>query len=415
MSKLNEALGFVEEKYLDEAENYTKKRLKLKTVPLVAACAILLALGVAAVGFRYFAPGIGIVDGGVKVLVSGEKTSLGDIVIESVMASNRGDISVWVSREKEVIPTAEELESGSLPAELRVFSIIVDGVEYDPTGASLSTSGFSYYSFSGVPVTDKLTLRSFYGDTEVTLHERSASDRYYQMSFGSDNLSLFELGEGLWQAELHDDMLKSIAGKACDNSVYAYLAAKNSDGSLSFLDGNMILYGAENRSLAGLRADKSGDYSELALLFVDSSFSFDYQSDIPELRIKLPAKGESVNGGILFENEYLTVKLDSVSYDENGLNLTTSYERGKGFHDFISGFSATAVAYAERGGEVNSVVCENGRLGFYDFSFSDDFKFVELSDGDEIVVKLESIWMMFFEKGTTKESFSPNLGTTKLK
>ncbi len=46
------------------------RRIRMRFVPLAAALAVLLTIGAAAIGIRYFAPGYGIVDGGVKMLTA---------------------------------------------------------------------------------------------------------------------------------------------------------------------------------------------------------------------------------------------------------------------------------------------------------------------------------------------------------
>ena len=107
-------------KYLIEADENSgaRRKPKLKFVPLIAACAVLLAVGAAAIGIRYFAPGVGIVDGGIRVLAARDSVRLGDIVIESVMLSDLGDsaeLSCWVYRENEIMLTPEMISSGEIP------------------------------------------------------------------------------------------------------------------------------------------------------------------------------------------------------------------------------------------------------------------------------------------------------------
>lgn len=412
-NKLDTALGYVEGKYLDEAEGFAKRRPKLRSILIAAAVITVLAVGVAAVGIRYFAPGVGITDGGVRVTVADEKPTVGDIVIESVMMSDSGDVSVWVSREKEILPTPEEIESGVTPAELSELSLIIGGTGYIPSGMSLSTSGYSYYSFEKIPAADELTIRTFYGDAKVRMRELTESDGYYTSRFGKNEISFVRLGNGLWQAELRDDFALGLAKKASQSDIFLSLAAKDENGGLSFPDGRAILYGAENPSMSGITSE-AGDFTELSLLYVDLSFQFDYQSGTPALRITLPENGKSAEGGRLFENDCLTVNLDSVSLGENGLELSTSESRGKDFPEFVRGFSVEAAAYVEDNGEVCLVMNDGGKAGYYRYT-DDDAEFIELKPGDEITVKLGSVWCMYSEKGTSKDSFSPNLAEIKLK
>ncbi|MBQ2707697.1 MAG: hypothetical protein IJF67_05475, partial [Clostridia bacterium] len=107
MKKLNEALGYLDESLLDEAEAGIRRPKVKRSALLAAALAVMLAIGIAAVGIRYFAPGIGIVyDSSVRVLAAMEKVQLGDVEIDTVMMTDMGDgtgtLSVWVYRAEEV-------------------------------------------------------------------------------------------------------------------------------------------------------------------------------------------------------------------------------------------------------------------------------------------------------------------------
>lgn len=420
MSKLNEALGYIEDKYLIEADENSgaRRKPKLKFVPLIAACAVLLAVGAAAIGIRYFAPGVGIVDGGIRVLAARDSVRLGDIVIESVMLSDLGDsaeLSCWVYRENEIMLTPEMISSGETPAELTALRVIVDGREYSYTDASLSTVGFSYYNFSGIPVCEELTLSYLGEEARITLSEASASD-YAFISFGRDSLTLIPVSaeKGLYQVELRDDFAAEIAKAADQSSVYAYFAAKDSDGNLSFLDGSAMLFGVDCDSLSGVRPENPAELSEVALLYVDYSFSFWGQSGLPEVKAKLPAEGETIGcSGALFETDGLRIDAVSVQRNKNGLYIETSFEGGDKFPaELISGFSADARAYVRREDGLHEVCWSDGLPVYRDYESNVD---IGLSKGDEIVLRLDSIWMMYCADGTSKTAIEPNLGSAKLK
>ena len=85
-SRFDEALGYINDGALisgalTETGKESRKMRRIRNsrfVPLAAALAVLLTIGAAALGIRYFAPGYGIVDGGVKMLTAKESVRLAD-------------------------------------------------------------------------------------------------------------------------------------------------------------------------------------------------------------------------------------------------------------------------------------------------------------------------------------------------
>ena len=90
-NRLDEALGYIDGALISGAltetgkESRKMRRIRMRFVPLAAALAVLLTIGAAAIGIRYFAPGYGIVDGGVKMLTAKESVKLADTAVEAVM------------------------------------------------------------------------------------------------------------------------------------------------------------------------------------------------------------------------------------------------------------------------------------------------------------------------------------------
>lgn len=418
MNKLDEALGYIDGRYLDEAERYSRRPKFRKTAIIAAVCAALLITGAAAIGLRYFAPGVGIVDGGVKVLAASEPVKLGDVIVESVMMSDLGDraeLSCWIYREKELMLTPEMIAEGKAPDELTALTVMIDGREYAYTDASLSTVGFSYYNFSGIPVSEELTLRLHGEEARITLSEAAASD-YATIGFGGNSLTLIPVSveKGLYQAEIRDDFAAELAGIADDTSIFAYFAAKDSSGKLNHLSGSAILHGADCNSLSGIRPEAPAELSEIALLYVNYTFDFWSQSDLPEVKTTLPTQGESIDcSGLLFESDNLKITAVSVQRDKDGIIVETSCQEGDRFPDeLVSGFSVSASAYVRLEDGLHDIFWSDGMPVY---RYYDSEVLVDLSEGDEIVLRLDQVWMMYSADGITKTAFEPNLGEAALK
>ena len=175
-----------------------------------------------------------------------------------------------------------------------------------------------------------------------------------------------------------------------------------------------MLFGVDCDSLSGVRPENPAELSEVALLYVDYSFRFWGQNRLPEVKAKLPAEGETFGcSGTLFETDGLRIDAVSVQRNKDGLYIETSFEGGDKFpEELISGFSANAQAYVRREDGLHEVCWSDGLPVYRDYESNVD---IGLSEGDEIVLRLDSIWMMYSADGTSKTAFEPNLGSAKLK
>ena len=428
MSKLNEALGFVEEKYLDEAENYTKKRLKLKTVPLVAACAILLALGVAAVGFRYFAPGVGIVDGGVKVLTAKDTVRLGGVIVDSVILTESDEnlLTVWLWRENEVEIDPADARQGIPPKELEDLTAEINGVIYDDPNWGGATIGYTTYTFRGVEAGDSVILRSNGYEAAVELTDARTSRRGGTIKYGKKQIELIQVSESddLWAAEIKDDFMLGLTKSGVSVTAYGAFAAETDDGR-GWMSGNLTLVGSGkvyadvvkvNNATHGKSIDK------VALKVLTHMLGFrENRETLPDVKVTIPEKGETVAYDIvLWESGGLSVRLKSVTNGDR-LRFDCEFENKSG--EKIEGALVDAVGYVRRDYEydMNSgehisakaqltlVYSAGGEVCMYDFSTGGD---IVLEPGTEIIVKPDSARLQY---GVYSDEFSPNLGTTKLK
>ena len=428
MSKLNEALGFVEEKYLDEAENYTKKRPKLKIVPLAAACAVLLALGVAAVGFRYFAPGVGIVDGGVRVLAAKDAVRLGDVIVDSVILTESDEnlLTVWLWRENEVKIDSADSRQGIPPKELEDLTAEINGIVYDDPSWGGATVGYTTYTFDGVEAGDSVILRSNGFEAAVELTDARASRRGGTIKYGKKRIELIQVSESddLWAAEIKDDFMLGLTKSGVSVTAYGAFAAETDDG-LGWLTGNLSLVGSGKVYADVVKvntATHGRSIDRVALKVLTYSLGFrETRGTLPDVKVTIPEKGETVAYDlVLWEYEGLSVRLKSVT---NGDRLSLECELENNSGEKIVSALVDAGGYVRRDYEYDTnsgervsakaqltpVYSAGGEVCIYDFATGGD---IVLEPGTEIIVKPDSARLQY---GVYDEEFTPNLGTTKLK
>ena len=431
MSKLNEALGYIEDKYLIEADEnrYARRKPKLKFLPLIAACALLLAVGAAAVGIRYFAPGVGIVDGGVKVYAAKESVMLGDIVVDTVMLteSDEGNsLTVWLWRENEVEIDSEQAKQGIPPKELEDLTAEINGRIYKDPEWGGATIGYTTYVFKNVEIGDDVILRSKGEEVSVPLVDARTSKRSGTMKYGKKQIELIQVSDddNLWAAEIKDDFALGFAREGVGVSATVYLAAKTDEG-VGHLSGDMTLIGSGKVSSDVVKASletHGRNIDELAVKTITYNLRFrDIIDSMPDIKVKIPEKGEKIPCDlILYEGNGIIVHLKSVTNGEKALLYECEVENKSG-EKFISAI-ADVKGYVRRDYEydangehiaakdqLTSVYNRNGEVCMYDFTTDED---IVLEPGSEIIVKLVDVRLQY---GISDLEFSPNLGTVKLK
>lgn len=431
MSKLNEALGYIEDKYLIEADENrcARRKPKLKFVPLIAACALLLAVGVAAVGIRYFAPGVGIVDGGVKVYAAKESVMLGDIVVDTVMlteSDEESSLTVWLWRENEVEIDPGQAKQGIPPEELEDLTAEINGNVYDNPSWGGATIGYTTYVFKNVEVGDDVILRSKGEEVSVPLVDARTSKRSGTMKYGKKQIELIQVSDddNLWAAEIKDDFALGFAKEGVGVSATIYLAAKT-DEEVGQLSGDMTLIGSGKVSSDVVKASletHGRSIDELAVKTITYNFRFrDIIDSMPDIKVKIPESGETMPCDlVLYEGNGIIVHLKSVTNGEKALLYECEVENKSG-EKFI-GAIADAKGYVRRDYEydangehiaakdqLTSIYNRNGEVCMYDFTTGED---IVLEPGSEIIVKLVDVRIQY---GSSDLEFSPNLGAVKLK
>lgn len=435
--RIENALGYLSENAVAGIEPVmniqpAKRHLPARFIPLAAAFAVLLAVGAAAVGIRYFAPGVGIVDGEVEVLSAAESAKLGDIIVDSVMLTkgeSGNTLTVWLYRENEVAQDAESARQGIPPEELSDLTAEINGEVYELDNWGGATAGYATYIFNDVADAESVTLRTKSAEARISLTDARASGKRGFIKSGNRTIELVKASQSdnIWAAELHDDFTSSLAGNGRVTS-NASFAVKTGDGvgymsgQLSLADGGGSAFGTVT-----VNGDTFGkDISYAALKTLVNFFSFDQNDEtLPEVAAKVPAKGETLeNGGILLERNGVIVRLKSVTNGENGIRFeceveNNSSEKFTSFDAEASGYVRQDIDYyagSEHIVHENALTIVYGKNAYgetgafrYDFETQDD---AALPEGSEIIVKLKSLHVQY---GVDGGDLKPNLGTTKLK
>ena len=437
MKKLNEALGYLDEAFLDEAEAGIRRPRVRRSALLAAALAVMLAIGIAAVGIRYFAPGVGIVyDSSVRVLAAMEKVQLGDVEIDTVMMTDMGDgtgtLSVWVYRAKEVAVDLENAIKGIPPKELEDFACIVDGVEYEHTKSSMSTVGFSQYMFEHVPLCETLMLKNGEHTSEIMLHEIDPKECGGTIRHGNSALTLFPVSdsENIWVMEYHDELAQKLAQDASSYTIHAILRTIRDDGESGALSGYALLDGGndfEVRSADVGLNDYDKGVVKAALKSINLMFSFNPTCDIPELVLTVPQKGETVAYDLeIYNANGIEIRLKSMTYSENGIVCETECINNTKREGMVIGYSEVdlyvkrdiayqnGIHWIEKKDAYTNVynTSANHEKGAFIYDFDNDTD-IELVGGEEVVLRLRELYYTisgYDESDNWFFNFDGNLG-----
>ena len=427
-NKLDTALGYVEGKYLDEADGFTKRRPKLRPVLIAAAVITILAVGVAAVGIRYFAPGVGIVDGGVRVLAAKDAVRLGDVIVDSVILTESDEnlLTVWLWRENEVKIDSADSRQGIPPKGLEDLTAEINGVVYDDPSWGGATIGYTTYTFSGVESGESVILRSNGYEAAVELTDARTSKCGGTIKYGKKQIELIQVSENddLWAAEIRDDFMLGLTKSGISVTANGVFAAETDDG-LGWMSGNLSLVGSGKvcADIVKVNYETHGKaIGDVALKELIYNLGFREARDtLPDVKVTIPEKGATVSYDIvLWEYEGLSVRLKSVT---NGDRLIFECELDNKSGEKIAGALVDAAGYVRRDYEydtnsgervsvknrLTSVYSVGGEVCVRDFATGGD---IVLEPGTEIIVKPDSARLQY---GVYNEEFSPNLGTTKLK
>lgn len=436
MKKLNEALGYLDEAFLDEAEAGIRRPRVKRSALLAAALAVMLAIGIAAVGIRYFAPGIGIVyDSSVRVLAAMEKVQLGDVEIDTVMMTDMGDgtgtLSVWVYRAEEVAVDPEDAIKGIPPKELEDFACIVDGVEYKRGYGSFGTHGFACYTYIDVPLTDTVTLRAGDSTATVTLAELEPGEQGGTIRLGGGKaLTLFPVSdsENIWAMEYFDPFALKLAEDAYSVGTQVHLQTIRDDGEIGTLSGSALLSGCavSQRTNADVGTkDYDKGVAKASLVNVSHTFSYHTDAELPEGTVKVPEYGETIPCDVLlYDRHGVTIRAVSVTNGERGLRyeLDVKDESGEIPMETVSASASSYViqdldytvkstgehifhkdAYIPVANSANHV----WGVWLYDYESDTD---IALAPGTEVIVRLTNLYYSRGTEGYDNKVYTKNQG-----
>ncbi|MBO5273851.1 MAG: hypothetical protein J6I45_04470 [Clostridia bacterium] len=338
---LNAALGSIDEAYINEAADITsKKHISLKKLPMLAAavlCFAILTVGAAALGIRYFVPGIGILDdGSMSVYISEGEIKLGEGTIDAIMVTDFGDhkeANIWVWRPASMGITGTV--DGRVPAELdNVYVVASDGSLIEHRGGSMATAGFSCYYYPDVPSSESIIIRDNSGN-EVTVPLTDLNKSEYA---GVDGIRIGEDktfaaipvadSANLIAAEFYDPLTVELASGAASVSAHCIAATVTETDEYGMIAGSIILKGVDNnRNSNGVMDVGSKCYNKgitkLMPKSINLNFHYDITSDVPEVTFPLPEVGETIEVDLtVYDSEYFTLKVTSVTNSEEGLQYT---------------------------------------------------------------------------------------------
>ncbi len=442
---LNEALGSIDEAYIDEAAVIVnKKQLCRGKLPILAAailCLAMLTVGAAALGMRYFVPGIGILDdGSMSVYISRGEIKLGEGTIDAIMVTDYGDhkeASVWVWR-----PESMDIEGtldGRVPAELdNVYVVAADKSLIEHRGGSMATAGFSCYYYPDVPATDSITIRDNSGN-EVTVSLTDLNKTEYAGVEGIriDKDKTFAAipvadSANLIAAEFYDPLTIELASQAASVSAHGIAATVNESGEYGSASGRIILKGISNDRTGshdvmtvGLRSYNKG-VTKFMPKSIHLNFHYDINSDIPEATFLLPEIGETIEVNLtVYDSEYFTLKVTSVTNSEEGLQYTYDIENhidDPTFH--ISFFDVDAYIYGAvdyMNGQTH-IKNDHARINVFNMNmnhergtfitdFSDpDLPAVPIEPGTEITISLMMMTCEYYPENYDFKDPNSNFG-----
>lgn len=402
------------------------RRIRMRFVPLAAALAVLLTIGAAAIGIRYFAPGYGIVDGGVKMLTTKESVRLADTAVEAVMLteSDEGNtLTVWLWRENEVEITEDERTEGRPPAVLGDLTAEINGNVYDDPNWGGGTSGYVTYMFGDVEAGTAVTLRSAGDEVTVELTDARAANKSGRIKYGRRQIDLIQVTDkdDLWAAEIYDPFAKGLLDDGAGVQAYLYMAS-DTDGGVGYYSGNATVVGGKVSNDL-VKANIMTHGKNIGTLYLKSIiYALSFRSaDIPDVKISIPEIGETKELDlVLYDNRGIRVRLKSVTRSEKGLTYDCVTEDTGGLK-WVSALTDVRTCLRcdyeyEVSGETISaknaltpVYTVGSDLCVYDFPTDSD---IALSAGDEVVVRLDDIRIQYGETGMDIE---PYLGKTEIR
>ena len=431
-NRLDEALGYIDGTLISGAltetgkESRKMRRIRMRFVPLAAALAVLLTIGAAAIGIRYFAPGYGIVDGGVKMLTAKESVKLADTAVEAVMLteSDEGNtLTVWLWRENEVEITEDERTEGRPPAVLGDLTAEINGNVYDDPNWGGGTSGYVTYMFGDVEAGTSVILRSAGDEVTVELTDARAANKSGRIKYGRRQIDLIQVTDkdDLWAAEIYDPFAKRLLDDNIGVQAHLFMAS-DTDGGVGYYSGNATVVGGKVSNDL-VKANIMTHGKNIGTLYLKSIiYALSFRSaDIPDVKISIPEIGETKELNlVLYDNRGIRVRLKSVTRSEKGLSYDCVTEDTGGWK-WVSALTDVRTClrrdyeYEVNGETISAknaltpVYTVGSDLCVYDFATDGD---IALSAGDEVVVRLDDIRIQYGETGMDIE---PYLGKTEVK
>lgn len=431
-NRLDEALGYIDGALISGAltetgkESRKMRRIRMRFVPLAAALAVLLTIGAAALGIRYFAPGYGIVDGGVKMLTAKESVRLADTAVEAVMLteSDEGNtLTVWLWRENEVEITEDERTEGRPPAVLGDLTAEINGNVYDDPNWGGGTSGYVTYMFGDVEAGTSVILRSAGDEVTVELTDARSANKSGRIKYGRRQIDLIQVTDkdDLWAAEIYDPFAKRLLDDNIGVQAHLFMAS-DTDGGVGYYSGNATVVGGKVSNDL-VKANIMTHGKNIGTLYLKSIiYALSFRSaDIPDVKISIPEIGETKELNlVLYDNRGIRVRLKSVTRSEKGLSYDCVTEDTGGWK-WVSALTDVRTClrrdyeYEVNGETISAknaltpVYTVGSDLCVYDFATDGD---IALSAGDEVVVRLDDIRIQYGETGMDIE---PYLGKTEVK
>ena len=431
-NRLDEALGYIDGALISGVltetgkESRKMRRIRMRFVPLAAALAVLLTIGAAAIGIRYFAPGYGIVDGGVKMLTAKESVKLADTAVEAVMLteSDEGNtLTVWLWRENEVEITEDERTEGRPPAVLGDLTAEINGKVYDDPNWGGGTSGYVTYMFGDVEAGTSVILRSAGDEVTVELTDARAANKSGRIKYGRRQIDLIQVTDkdDLWAAEIYDPFAKRLLDDNIGVQAHLFMAS-DTDGGVGYYSGNATVVGGKVSNDL-VKANIMTHGKNIGTLYLKSIiYALSFRSaDIPDVKISIPEIGETKELNlVLYDNRGIRVRLKSVTRSEKGLSYDCVTEDTGGWK-WVSALTDVRTClrrdyeYEVNGETISAknaltpVYTVGSDLCVYDFATDGD---IALSAGDEVVVRLDDIRIQYGETGMDIE---PYLGKTEVK
>lgn len=431
-NRLDEALGYIDGALISGAltetgkESRKMRRIRMRFVPLAAALAVLLTIGAAAIGIRYFAPGYGIVDGGVKMLTAKESVKLADTAVEAVMLteSDEGNtLTVWLWRENEVEITENERTEGRPPAALGDLTAEINGNVYDDPNWGGGTSGYVTYMFGDVEAGTSVILRSAGDEVTVELTDARAANKSGRIKYGRRQIDLIQVTDkdDLWAAEIYDPFAKGLLDDNIGVQAHLFMAS-DTDGGVGYYSGNATVVGGKVSNDL-VKANIMTHGKNIGTLYLKSIiYALSFRSaDIPDVKISIPEIGETKELDlVLYDNRGIKVRLKSVTRSEKGLSYDCVAEDTGGLK-WVSALTDVRTClrrdyeYEVNGETISAknaltpVYTVGSDLCMIDFTTGGD---IVLNAGDEVVVRLDGMMIQYGETGVGIE---PYLGKTEIR